>query len=151
VSREGIEPSSVAYRATALDRCASETCRRGRQNRTDHERFVGPPSPPGELSSMSRGSEDRTHDLLLPKQARYHFATPRSIRRERRDRTDRLLHMKQPSPPGDLLAKVAGRQGIEPCTRRFGVRTEPQLVATYCDSGTIRTPIAKFVASHPIF
>ena len=60
-----------------------------------------------------RGERDRTSDFLVPNQARYHFATPRRLRRERRDRTDRVLHMKQPSPPGDLLAK-AWSPGLSP-------------------------------------
>ena len=102
-----------------------------------------------------RGDWDRTSDFLLPKQARYHFATPRS-RRSGGTRTLTARHMKPSSrspghcerawspglSPADLGLPPRVRHsrgqdhmseppGNRTLPRGFGNPAEPQLCATH--------------------
>ena len=66
------------------------------------------------------------------------------------DRTLRVRHMKPASPPGELLAMLAGRRGVEP--RWSDLETNPIPDRSPCsrDSGRTRTAIPRFGLSDPV-
>lgn len=135
------------------------SCSRSRRDTTSLHPDDGRPLARGRVST----AVDSVERLLLP----------HGRRSERGNRTLRVRRMKPTSPPGDLLAAFAGRQGIEPCrevletkpspssarpmrparaSHRDGGGTPPRAAharTSRSDSGRTRTFILRFVISDP--
>src|SRR3954468_3159425 len=105
--------------------------------------------PHQRISGPDRRAPDAPPTITCARQATAVAAVRAKTGGKPGDRTLHVRHMKPISPPGELLAALAGRRGVEPRWPELETNPIPDRSLYLCDSGRTRTAILRFGLSDP--